>query len=111
MTHSYFVSSSYAVKVDPVTKQETVYPLDEQGMISAKAGDVLRFKHYITDAYIPVNELMIHAGAQDVKLTLNDNTRYAWTVQAGESMGISGMMVYTMTILNACTFRYEGLAD
>lgn len=80
-------------------------------MISVAAGDVLRFKHYKLGQYIPINELLVHAGTQDVRLTLNDNTRYVWIIPAGESMGISGMDIYTMTILDACAFRYEGLAE
>lgn len=91
--------------------RETALPPDEDGAISVSAGDVLRFKHYKLGQYIPVNELLIHAGAQDVRLMLNDNTRYVWTIPAGETMGISGMDIYSMTVLAACAFRYEGLAD
>lgn len=66
--HAYIVTSSHAVKVDPVSQVETVLEADAQGSISVKAGDILYFKHYKEEGFAPVNELIIHAGAQDVKL-------------------------------------------
>lgn len=56
LTHSFFISSSHAVKVDPATRQETLYPVDELGIISAGAGDVLRFKNITGSGYVPINE-------------------------------------------------------
>ena len=56
-THSYLVSSFHAVKVDPVTKKETPLPADEDGMISPGAGDILRFKNYKMEGYVPINDL------------------------------------------------------
>lgn len=54
---------------------------------------------------------MIHAGSQNVRLLLNGDSQYIWTIPAGESVGISGMAIYSMTVVNACSFRYEGLGS
>jgi len=109
--HATFLSSYFAVKVNPVSKQETALTADADGMISPKAGDVLRFKHEKTNAYVPLGELLVHAGAQNVRLQINDSKKHIWRISAGETMGISGMAIYSITVLDACTFSYEGLAD
>ena len=109
--HTSFVSSSHAVKVNAETKQETVLTADADGMISLSAGDELRFKHEQAGVFIALNELLVHAGAQNVRLRINGGNQYTWVIPAGESMGISGMPIYTLTALNACTFRYEGLTE
>lgn len=44
LEHSLLVSSSNAVKIDPVTKKETPYVADQDGGIAVATGDVLRFK-------------------------------------------------------------------
>lgn len=54
--HSFFVSSFYAIKVDPDTGQETPYVADGTGVIQVDIGDVLRFRHYRGTGYVALNE-------------------------------------------------------
>lgn len=108
--HSFCVTSSYAVKVDPVTKQESQYTSDVLGTIEVSAGDVLRFKHYSGTGYVALNELLLHAVTGNICLTINDNNRYRLIVPEGDTLGISSMAIYSLTICEACAFRYEGLA-
>lgn len=85
-------------------------PSDEYGYISVSTGDKIMFKHYKLNSYVALNELMIHAADEDVRIKVNDNDRYVWIVPAGETVGISSMAIYSIIVLNQCAFRYEGLA-
>lgn len=110
LDHSFVISSFQAVKVDPGTGQQTPYTADESGFIAAQAGDILRFPNPQAEGYVALNAITLHAGANDIKLAINDNEQHALFVPAGASMGISSLAVYSLTVLEACVFRYEGLA-
>ena len=108
--HSYFISSFHAVKVDPDTGQQMPYTADESGVITVEAGDVIQFPHYQDEGFVPINALTLHAVTSDLKVALNGNTEHPAFVPAGASLGISSMAIYSLTILDPCSFRYEGLA-
>ena len=108
--HSHIVSSFNAIKVDRVTGKKAPCAASESGIITAEAGDIIRFPQLQGDDFSVLNALMLHAVTGDLKVALNENTEHPAFVPAGASLGISSMAIYSLTILEPCSFRYEGLA-
>lgn len=83
---------------------------DEQGYISASAGDTLMFedpRH--PDRFVAVNSLVFFTGDTPLKVQLGDNDKYPLYVGANERRGVERLRVRQMTVLTNCSFYYEGM--
>ena len=103
------MNSFYAVRVDRKGNRIRCEP-DEQGYITVKAGDVLRFidPHH-PDRFIAVNSLVFFTGDTPVKLQLGDNEMYPLYIGANERRGVEKLRVKRMMVLADSTFYYEGM--
>lgn len=83
---------------------------DEQGYISASAGDTLMFedpRH--SDRFVAVNSLVFFTAGVPLKVQLGDNEKYPLFIGANERRGVERIRVRRMTVLTDCTFYYEGM--
>lgn len=107
---SYIVNSFHAVNA---TTRE-VYTPDEQGFITAKAGDKIIFENpYTQKEYISLNTLVFFTKDTPQKVYVNpseDSGFYPLYVKANDMKGIQYMRIDSITVLADCTFYYEGLA-
>ena len=85
-------------------------PADDAGNISVAAGTVLVFKNYSGQGNLAVQEIVFRAGADPLRIQINDNAMYPYIVPAGAQQGISGLAINTIKVLNSCTFAYDALA-
>ncbi len=46
----------------------------------------------------------------DLKVTINDNSRYMLMVPEGGCVELDSMAIYSMTVVEPCVMRYEGMA-
>ncbi len=103
------VNSFHAVCVDREGNRIRCEP-DEQGYISVKAGDILRFTDpHNPDKFVAVNSLVIFAGSAPVKLQLGDNVMYPLYVGANERRGVDKLRIKRITVLQDSAFYYEGM--
>lgn len=108
---SYIVNSFHAVNPNGFT----VYTPDEEGFITVKAGDQIVFESPCQDGkYVSVNTLVFYTKDRPLKVTVNpedDRVLYPLYVPANGMKGVQYMRMNIITILNDCTFYYEGLAS
>lgn len=107
---SYIVNSFHAVNA----KTKDVYDSDENGYIHANAGDTIIFENpYELGKYVSVNTLVFFTKDTSQKVHVNPgekNQLYPLCVPAKDKKGIQYMRVDSITVLNDCTFYYEGMA-
>lgn len=109
MEHSFYVGSTHAVKRN-ADGSETVIPANADGFIGAAAGDVLVFKNYRGVSNVAVMDIVFRTGADPLLLKINDNELYTYIIPANTQQGITGLPIYRITVLGACTFAYDALA-
>ena len=102
---SYIVNSFCAINADT----QEPYSADEAGYITAKAGDKIIFKGVYSEPYVSTNTLVFFTKDKSLKVQLNDNALYPLYVPANDKKGVQYLRVYSITILNDCTFYYEGM--
>lgn len=101
----YIVNSFNAIDAD------TLQPItpDERGYITATAGQKILFKDLYHSGYTYVNTIVFFTEDTAQKVQLNDNTMYPFYVEEGTKRGIKQMRIDSFTVLNDCTFYYEGI--
>lgn len=107
---SYIVNSFHAVNA----KTKEVYTHDEAGYIAAKAGDTIIFENpYALGQYTSVNTLVFFTKNTSQKVHVNPsekNQLYPLYIPANDKKGVQYMRMDSITVLNDCTFYYEGMA-
>lgn len=107
---SYIVNSFHAVNAE--TKE--VYTPDSAGYITAKSGDTIIFENpYAEGTYTAVNTLVFFTQNTSQKVHVNPGEKrqlYPLYVPANDKKGIQYMRIDSITVLNDCTFYYEGMA-
>lgn len=91
-----------------------VYTPDEAGYITAKSGDVIIFENpYANGEFVSVNTIVFFTKDSALKINVNPGENqniYPLYVPANDKKGIQYMRVNSITMLNDCTFYYEGMA-
>lgn len=88
----------------------TRYDADEEGYITARAGDLIRFADPKNpERFVPVNSLIFHTKTTPLKIELNGNGLYPFYVGANQYRGVERMRVTRIMPLTDCSFYYEGM--
>lgn len=102
---SYIVNSFHAINAE--TRKP--YSADAEGYITVKAGDKIIFDGIYSNEFVSVNTLTFFTKDAPLKVQLNDNTLYPFYIPANDRRGVQYLRVDSITILNDCTFYYEGM--
>lgn len=103
---NFIVNSFYAIDAD--TKQ--VIPAENDGSIVLTQGQSVIF--YAPDRDDPVRlDVFTVKALTEVRLIVNDNTRYPWVIPEGAMRGIERLPVYKITALSDCMLYYEGMCE
>jgi len=103
---SFIVNSFYAIDAD--TKQ--VIPAEADGSIVLTQGQSVIFYDPFRDEPRRMDVFTVKA-ITEVRLAVNDNTRYPWVIPQGAMRGIERMPVYKITALTDCVLYYEGMCE
>lgn len=101
------VSSFHAVNAVTGAVQEA----DDQGFISAKAGDSFVFESPNSNRKVNLNTLTFFTKDKGLKVQINDNEKYPIYVEPNFYKSVQYIRIYSFTVLEDCEFYYEGLTS
>ena len=98
--------------IDAETKE--VIPCDSRGFITPAPVTTIIFENPYDDSsskYVQLTTLVFTNGSTPTLLVINENEKYPFYLDAGETRGLDYMYVYQIKVVEGGKFYYEGMSS